>query len=114
MDSVWGFIGIMVFICGIYAVYAFVKMKATGEVSETLLLGKEYRYKKCKDKEAYIRKAGPALLIFGIKAVIYGGIDIVHCYIYPMAVVDMVGMVVFLCVLIWFGIYTTKVKNEYY
>ena len=39
MDSVWGFIGIMVFICGIYAVYAFVKMKATGEVSETLLLG---------------------------------------------------------------------------
>lgn len=114
MGDIWGFIGIMVFICGIYAIYAFFKMKATGEISETLLLGKEYRYKKCRDKDAYIRKAGPALLIFGITAIIYGGIDIIHCFVYPMAVADTVGMVVFLVVLIWFGVYTAKAKNEYY
>ena len=66
MNSVWGIIGIIVLICGVYALYAFIKMKTTGEINASLLLGKEYTYKKCKNKDAYVKKAGPALLVFGI------------------------------------------------
>ena len=77
MQSMWGIIGVIVFFCGIYALYAFIRLKRRGEINATLLLGKEYLYKKCKDKESYTRKAGPALLIFGLVSVIYGVLDII-------------------------------------
>ena len=51
MDNIWGFIGIMVFGSGIYALYSYVKMKSSGEINANLLLGKEFMYKTCKDKE---------------------------------------------------------------
>ena len=38
MNSVWGFIGIIVFACGIYAVYSYIKMKKDGEAFEYLRL----------------------------------------------------------------------------
>lgn len=114
MDSIWGIIGIIVLACGLYAIYAFIKMKTTGEINASLLLGKEYTYKKCKNKEAYVKKAGPALLVFGIVALVYGIIDVVHCYVYPMGVADTVGMVIFFVVLVAFAVYTTKIKKEYF
>ncbi len=114
MDSIWGFIGIIVFGCGIYALYSYGEMKSAGEINANLLLGKEFMNKTCKDKEAYIQKAGPALLVFGIAGLIYGGIDIIHCYVYPMPVPDIVGMILFFIVLVWFGLYTTKLKQKYF
>ena len=114
MDSIWGFIGVIVFACGVYALYAFIKMKMTGEINTTLLLGKDYIYKKCKNKDAFIKKAGPALLVFGIVALVYGAIDVIHCYVYSMEIVDTVGMIVFFIVLVAFAVYTTKLKREYF
>lgn len=114
MDSIWGFIGVIVFACGVYALYAFIKMKMTGEINATLLLGKDYIYKKCKNKDAFIKKAGPALLVFGIVALVYGAIDVIHCYVYSMEIVDTVGMIVFFIVLVAFAVYTTKLKREYF
>ena len=114
MYGMWGFIGVIAFCCGIYALYAFIQMKRSGEINASLLLGKEYVYKKCKNKEAYIQKAGPALLVFGIVALVYGILDVIHCYVYTMTVVDTVGMVVFFIVLVWFAVYTSKIKREYF
>ncbi|HJD48150.1 MAG TPA: hypothetical protein H9909_15030 [Candidatus Mediterraneibacter norfolkensis] len=114
MQSMWGIIGVIVFFCGIYALYAFIMLKKNGEINATLLLGKDYLYKKCKDKENYTRKAGPALLIFGIVSAAYGVLDIIHCYVYPMALVDTVGMCIFFIVLVWFAVYTTKLKRMYF
>lgn len=114
MDSIWGFIGLMVLVCGIYAVYSYVKMNKKGVISASLLLGKEAEYKKCKDKEAYIKKAGPALLLFGFASVIYGAIDVIHCYAYEMKTVDTVGMVIWFVILVWFAVYTTKLKKQYF
>ena len=114
MDSIWGFIGVIVLACGVYAIYAYIKMKTTGEINASLLLGKDYIYKKCKDKDAFTKKAGPALLGFGIVALVYGVIDVIHCYVYSMEIVDTVGMVVFFVVLVGFGVYTTKLKREYF
>ena len=110
----WGFIGIFVLGCGIYALYSFVMMKKKGEVNASILLGKDYLYKKCKDKEAYIGKTAPALLIFGLVSVIYGVIDVIHCYVHTMTVVDTTAMIIFFIVLIWFGIYTRKLRDRYY
>ena len=113
-QSIWGIIGVIVLFCGLYSMYAYIKLKTSGEINATLLLGKEYLYKKCKDKESYTEKAGPALLIFGIVSTIYGVIDIIHCYVYQMTTVDTIGMVVFFVVLVWFAVYTTKLKRTYF
>ena len=37
-DSIWGFIGIVVFACGIYTLYSYVKMKKDGEMFDFLKL----------------------------------------------------------------------------
>lgn len=114
MDSVWGFIGVIAFACGIYGLYAYIQMKKTGEINATLLLGKEYMYKKCKDKETYMKKTKPAVLIFSAAALVYGVVDLIHCYAYSMPVVDTVLMILFLAVIVWFAIYTTKLKRKYF
>ena len=113
-NSMWGFIGFFVLCCGIYALYSFVIMKVKGEINASILLGKDYTYKKCKDKEAYIAKTAPALFVFGLVSVIYGVIDVIHCYVHTMTIVDTVAMIIFLIVLIWFGVYTRNLRNRYY
>lgn len=113
-DSIWGVVGIIVFACGIYAIYSAIKMKTSGDINVSLLLGKDYMYKTCKNKEVYIQKAGPALIIFGLVAAAYGAIDVIHCFVYPMGVIDMAGMVVFFIVLVWFAAYTSKLRRQYY
>ena len=45
---------------------------------------------------------------------VYGILDVIHCYVYTMTVVDTVGMVVFFIVLVWFAVYTSKIKREYF
>ena len=62
MNSVFGFIGILAVGCGIYCLYAYFNMKKDGHINETILLGKSYSEKMCKDKEAYLKKALPAVL----------------------------------------------------
>lgn len=113
-DSVWGFIGIFVALCGVYSIYSSIKMKMTGEINASLLLGKDYIYKMCKNKEEYVSKAGAALLIFGIIATVYGVIDIIHCYVYSMPKLDVAAQVVFFIALVWFALYTIKLKQKYY
>ena len=91
-NSLWGFIGIFVLCCGIYALYSFVIMKVKGEINASILLGK----------------------VFGLVSVIYGVIDVIHCYVHTMTIVDTVAMIIFLIVLIWFGVYTRNLRNRYY
>ena len=96
-DSIFGFIGVLVLFCGLYGIYAYVKMKKGGPINEALLLGKSYVEYKCKDREGFLTKALPALLIFSITAV-----------------ADYVGMFLFLAVLVWYMVYTTKLKKEFF
>ncbi|HIZ74617.1 MAG TPA: hypothetical protein H9723_05135 [Candidatus Mediterraneibacter stercoravium] len=114
MDGIWGIIGIILFFCGLYSFYAYIKMKKSGEINTTLLLGKDYADRKCRNKEAYIKKAGPALLVFGGVSLAAGVIDIVHYYVHRIVIADTAAMIIFIVVIFWFASYTTKLKKEYY
>ena len=55
-DSIWGFIGIVVFACGIYALYSYVKMKKTGRSMHQFFLVKSICIKSVKiKKNIYIK-----------------------------------------------------------
>ncbi len=114
MDDFFGIISVMVFGCGIYGLYAYIQMKRDGHINETLLLGKNFTEQMCKDKEAYMSKAMPAVLVFAVAATLYGAVDIYHYFVAPIEVIDMIGMVLFLIVLVWFMVYTTRLKNKYF
>ena len=61
-DSIFGFIGVLVLFCGLYGIYAYVKMKKGGPINEALLLGKSYVEYKCKDREGFLTKARSIVL----------------------------------------------------
>ena len=118
MNSVFGFIGILAVGCGIYCLYAYFNMKKDGHINETILLGKSYSEKMCKDKEAYLKKALPAVLGFGIVSILYGIVDCIHWYVNPMEMVDTVGGILFMAALVVFAVYTMqlifrKIQGEY-
>lgn len=113
-EKMFGFISVLVFGFGIYSLYAYIQMKKGGPINEALLLGRSYDEYRCKDKKAFVDKALPAVLVFAITCLVYGVIDFVHCYVYTMKIVDLVGMIVFLAVLVWFLVYTGKLKKIYF
>ena len=113
-DSVWGFVGIVVMACGVYALYSFIYMKTQNAIKGAILLGKDVDTKYCKDIPGYIRKVSVPMLVLGVVGTVYGAIDILHCYAYSMPVADTVGMVLFLIVLVVFAVYTTRVKKQYF
>ena len=114
MNSVFGFIGILAVGCGIYCLYAYFNMKKDGHINETILLGKSYSEKMCKDKEAYLKKALPAVLGFGIVSILYGIVDCIHWYVNPMEMVDTVGGILFMAALVVFAVYTMQLKKKYF
>lgn len=113
-DSIFGFVSIIILGCGIYSLYAYIKMKKDGHINVTLLLGKGYMEYQCKNKEEFMAKALPAVLLFGIVSMIYGIIDTIHYYVMPMGIADTIAMVVFLVVLVGYMVYTSKLKKQYF
>ena len=66
MEDMFGALSLLIFGCGIYGLYAYVKMKKDGHINEILLLGKGLTEQRCSTKEEFMQKALPAGLVFGI------------------------------------------------
>lgn len=114
MDQMFGFLSVIVLGCGVYSIYAYIQMKKGGPINEALLLGRSYDEFKCKDRDAFLAKALPAVLVFACASLLYGAVDFVHCYLHPMKSVDIICMILFLAVLVWFLVYTGKLKKIYF
>ena len=112
--NVFGFVSILVFGCGLYGLYAYIMMKKDGHINETLLLGKSYMEHMCQNREEFVKKSLPAVLIFGIAATVYGAIDMIHWFVTPIPVLDYIGLAVFLVILVWYMVYTSKLKKQYF
>lgn len=113
-DSIWGLVSAFAFCLGAYSIYSFIVMKTRGLINTGFLLGKNYAGKRCKDKEAYMKRAGIALLVLGITGIVFGVVDFIHLFVIPMSAVDNVVLFLFFVVLLWFGGYTTKLKKTYW
>lgn len=114
MEEMFGFLSVMVIGCGLYSFYAYFQMKKGGPINEALLLGRSYEEYKCKDKVGFLKEALPAVLVFACSAVVYGVVDFIHCYIQPLGFADTAGLILFLAVLVWYLVYTSKLKKRYF
>lgn len=114
MTDITSWVGIVVFACGLYCIYAAVMMKVKGEINQSILLGKDYQFKKCKDKEGYIKEMFPHLCLFAVVTTLSGLIDMINSYVTDIFVINIVMMVIFVVELLIFSRASLKMKRKYY
>lgn len=114
MDSFNSMLAILVLACGVYCIYACITMKKTGEINKTILSSKGMEGQQCKDTKAYIQEAIPKVLVLGISAIIYAGLDLINYYLVSLGVVSWIMMGLFFGVLIWVGYSLNKLRKKYY
>ncbi|MEE1086345.1 MAG: hypothetical protein U0L05_04130 [Schaedlerella sp.] len=110
--TVFSIISVFVTSCGIYGLYAYIRMKTGGPINKALLLGEGFPEEKCKDKEEFRARSMPALLIFSIVTILFGVCDLIHCGFKDLGFIHAIAMMVFFIVLLWFMVVTTKLKKE--
>lgn len=95
--------------------YAWFLMKKKGEIKQEVLMSKDIELKKCKDLEGYKAYIAPKMVVFGVSAVIYGGMGLVNSYVTPLpSMLYNVMMFVFLLVLIWFALMERKGTEKFW
>ena len=114
MTDVTSWVGIVVFVCGIYCLYATIMMKTKKEINRNILLGREYQFKKCKDKDAYIKEMFPHLCLFAIVTTLSGLVDMINSFIVDVFYINIVMMIIFVIELIVFSKVSLKLKKKYY
>ncbi|MGL6202484.1 MAG: hypothetical protein ACRC3H_26520 [Lachnospiraceae bacterium] len=114
MDNFGSMLAILVLACGVYCIYACITMKKTGEINKTILSSKGMEGQQCKDTKAYIQEAIPKVLVLGISAIIYGGLDLINYYLISLGMLSWIMMVVFFGVLVWVAYGLKKLHKKYY
>ena len=115
MDNIWSFLDIIFVGAGVYMLYAWFLMKKKGEIKQEVLMSKDIELKKCKDLEGYKAYIAPKMVVFGVSAVIYGGMGLVNSYVTPLpSMLYNVMMFVFLLVLIWFALMERKGTEKFW
>lgn len=114
MTDMTGWVGIVVFLCGLYCLYAAAMMKTRGVINQTILLGKEARNKKCKDKEGFIKKMFPQLLLFGIVTTACGAADMINTYVVDIFMINTIMLGAFILEFLWFARVSMEARNKFY
>lgn len=110
LDSVFGIIGI---VGGLYCFYAYYTMKQTGVINKTFM-SKDMENQQCKDTKAYIKEAGPVILILGIGALLYGAAELVNLYLYPLGMGQMIAIALFFVLIIWVAFKLNALRKKYF
>lgn len=114
VNDVTSWVGILVFGGGIYCLYSCIMMKVKGVINENLLLNKESRFKKCKNKDAYIKELFPSFLTFSILTTACGAIDMINTFLVDIYIAYVISLVLFIAGFIWFMVTSKKCKDRYY
>ena len=114
MNDTFIWIDVLVAGCGLYIIYAYYLMKVKGIVKESLMLSKDVKFEKCKDKQGYIDFVAPKLLILGICVTLCGGIGVLNDYTQVLGHGYLLVMAVFLGTVIWFSTTIKKAVNRFW
>ena len=100
---------------GVYILYGWYVLMFKNEIKQGLIVSKAQDPSKCKDVEGFKKYIGPRLLIFGISAILSGGLGLFQAYVtkVPQAVY-WVFYFIFLAVVIWFGFASKKAEKMFF
>lgn len=116
MDSMLGFMDLIILAYAVYALYGAYMMKVKGEIKKKLLLSDDVDLKKCKDLEGYKNSMFPKLLFLGICGIVSCGVNLLRVYAGVPVPSQAVGVLnlFFLVVVVWFAVQTKKSVSRYW
>lgn len=113
-SSIWGILGIIVLGCGLYGIRGFMDIKNGGQPKLSMLMGQEYETAKAEDREEFLRRSAPVLLVFSLASLLYGAVDFVHCFVYSLPFADLITSILFFIALVVFVVFTSKMRRKYF
>ena len=114
MDGFSELIDLLILGCGFYALYAGWVLQKKGEIIKTFLVFKDINVNKCKDIEGYAQIMAPKLYTLGGVIVAYGVVALLNAYVLDINGLFLVMMVIFVLVLIWYGMEVKKAADKYF
>ena len=105
---------IIIIVGGAYIAYAAILLKLTGEIKESVLLGKTMNIRKCKDLEGFKKFLFPRALAMGIFTVLFGIAGIINTKVAPLGNLYFVLLGVLMVILIWYFLEYRKGIRRYW
>ncbi|MBO7709926.1 MAG: hypothetical protein J6S83_05625 [Lachnospiraceae bacterium] len=113
--SMMGLMDLIVVGAGVYVIYGWYMLVFKNEIKQGLVISKAQDPKKCKDLEGFKSYIGPRLLIFGLAAVLSGGVGLFQSYVAPLpGIVYWIFYMIFVAVIVWFTVCTRKAGRIFF
>ena len=110
----FGIMDIIIIAAGAYILYAWYLLMYRGEIREGVLVPQGMA-KRCKDLDGYRKYIGPKVLVFGLIALVSGGVNLYSDYVSPIpTAVYLIVTALFFAVLIWFILQIKKAQKEFF
>lgn len=107
-----GIFDIVLLVFGCYVIFAGVRMKKTGKISNLIL--NETEAAKISDKQGYIETIFPKMMVFAGVIAAYGLLAMLDdLKVVEIPMVQLIGMGVFIVVMIWFFRALIKARAKY-
>ncbi|MDO4321628.1 MAG: hypothetical protein Q4C61_03795 [Lachnospiraceae bacterium] len=114
-DSIYALMDAVIVGSGVYILYLYAVMVKTGKLKSSMLIPQNIDIKKCKDVAGYIKYTGTKQLIFGIVAILCGGIGLIQDFTQTIGVIPyMIAIGIFFVYALWFGLQVKKAAEMFW
>lgn len=114
-DSIYALMDAIIVGCGVYVIYLYIDMIKTGKLRQSMLIPQNVNISKCKDVPGYIAYTGKKQLLFGIVAILCGGIGLVQDFTQMIGVVPyLITIAIFFAYALWFGFQVKKAAKLFW
>lgn len=114
MESMGSFFGIVAIGAGIYCVYGYLLMIRRREIPRGIMLPRDTDPKKCRDVDAYIRMTSLPLICVAVLLLLYGALEMVNQYAFPVGPALFAALLLCAAALIWLAVRTKKANDTYF
>jgi hypothetical protein len=111
MGSASSWFDILIVMCGVYIIYSMIRMKTTGKIDASVLLGKNVNENMIRDKKGFVGYMFPKAVALGIITIICGIADYVNDIMGASNVINFVIMIIFLALLTVYCLCAKKAKK---
>ena len=112
--SMFGFMDIIVMVCGVYAIYSWYMLVYKHEIKKTFLIGGDTQPEQCKDVEGFAAYMGTKLLVLAAGMLIFGGLSAYNSYVGDVGFIIWIGLVGFLAIIVWYCVYLKKADAKFF
>ena len=104
----------IVLACGVYALYAAYVLKTKGKVIKTFLVFKDTDIRSCKDLAAYAAEMSPKLYVLAGAMIADGVVAMIDTYLVSVPGLYIAMLVIFIGVLVWYGLQARNAMKKYF